>query len=343
MRNYCKRIPQRIGRKRRELNEANAARVKAEQAAYGKEVTKDAFGNPILIDKSNGQVTPLGGTSTTTANGSGLTGDDFLKTLSPQIAGQVKAIAEGRQALPSGFAMKSPMGAQLLAAVSQYDPSFDVANVGARSATRKDFTSGKAAENVTALNTAIAHLDRLSQNFDKLNNGNFGFLNSAENWVGSTAHIGSTQGDLARVSADTEAVSHELAKVFRSTGMSEGEIKAWQTKINPNLPPDAQKAVIGEALDLMNGRLEALSDRYNKGMGTTKQPLELLTPKSQQALNRLLTKAGETPNPTENTQPQTNAPANIPTVNAQGWTLHVDAQGNQAYVSPDGKSYQEVQ
>jgi len=34
-----------------ELNEANAARVKAEQAAYGKEVTKDAFGNPILIDQ----------------------------------------------------------------------------------------------------------------------------------------------------------------------------------------------------------------------------------------------------------------------------------------------------
>jgi hypothetical protein len=33
----------------------------------------------------------------------------------------------------------------------------------------------------------------------------------------------------------------------------------------------------------------------------------------------------------------------VPTTNSQGWTLHVDAQGNQAYVSPDGKQFQEVQ
>ena len=31
-----------------------------------------------------------------------------------------------------------------------------------------------------------------------------------------------------------------------------------------------------------------------------------------------------------------------PTTNAKGWTLHTDAQGNRAYVSPDGKSYEEV-
>ena len=32
-----------------------------------------------------------------------------------------------------------------------------------------------------------------------------------------------------------------------------------------------------------------------------------------------------------------------PTTNAKGWTLHVDANGNKAYVSPDGKSYEGVQ
>lgn len=31
-----------------------------------------------------------------------------------------------------------------------------------------------------------------------------------------------------------------------------------------------------------------------------------------------------------------------PATNAMGWTLHVDAAGNKAYVSPDGKSYEEV-
>jgi hypothetical protein len=36
------------------------------------------------------------------------------------------------------------------------------------------------------------------------------------------------------------------------------------------------------------------------------------------------------------------APAPTPTANSKGWTLHVDANGNKAYVSPDGKSYEEV-
>ena len=42
------------------------------------------------------------------------------------------------------------------------------------------------------------------------------------------------------------------------------------------------------------------------------------------------------------------SPANIskPTkslTNNKGWTLHTDAQGNQAYVSPDGKQFEEIQ
>lgn len=34
--------------------------------------------------------------------------------------------------------------------------------------------------------------------------------------------------------------------------------------------------------------------------------------------------------------------ANLPTTNAKGWALHKDKNGDQAYVSPDGKQYEEV-
>jgi len=37
----------------------------------------------------------------------------------------------------------------------------------------------------------------------------------------------------------------------------------------------------------------------------------------------------------------TQAPS-MPPVNASGWTLHTDANGNKAYVSPDGKQFEEV-
>jgi hypothetical protein len=41
--------------------------------------------------------------------------------------------------------------------------------------------------------------------------------------------------------------------------------------------------------------------------------------------------------------PTAAAPSTLPTTNAKGWVLHKDAQGNQAYVSPDGSQYEEVQ
>jgi hypothetical protein len=34
--------------------------------------------------------------------------------------------------------------------------------------------------------------------------------------------------------------------------------------------------------------------------------------------------------------------AEAPNANAKGWTLHTDASGNKAYVSPDGKQFEEV-
>lgn len=41
--------------------------------------------------------------------------------------------------------------------------------------------------------------------------------------------------------------------------------------------------------------------------------------------------------------PAAGAPRNVPNTNAKGWTLHTDAQGNRAYVSPDGSQFEEVQ
>ena len=32
----------------------------------------------------------------------------------------------------------------------------------------------------------------------------------------------------------------------------------------------------------------------------------------------------------------------LPTTNKKGWVLHIDKDDNQAYVSPDGKSYEEA-
>lgn len=216
-----------------------------------------------------------------------VSGDQYLQTLPPQIATQVKALAEGRMQFPAGFALKSPYWQQMISAVSQYDPSFDAVNYASRAKTRASFTSGADANNVTALNTAMAHLGTLSDNYNKLGNTDYPWLNQAVNYAGNKLGNRTIQTNTGNVSADAEAVSHELAKVFRSTGMSEGEIDAWKQKITTDAGPAQSQAVINSALDLIDGRLSALGEKYSQGMGAAKQGIELLSPDAQKAYQKL--------------------------------------------------------
>jgi len=253
------------------------------------------------------------------------TGKDALALLSPAIASQVQAIGEGRAVAPSGMMLRTPYGQAINQGLYQVYPDYDATKYAERNKVQQDFTSGKSADNVLALNTAISHLGRLSDSYDKLNNSSMPLYNSLVNSVGSALGNSNIQTNATSVDADAMAVSHELASVFRRTGMSEGEINAWQDKINSNMAPAQKKAMIDQAVGLMQGRLEALSDRYNQGFSTQKTPLEMVSPEAQATITRL--QGGSA----------------TPQVNAQGWTLHKDAQGNQAYVSPDGKQFQEVQ
>ena len=127
----------------------------------------------------------------------------------------------------------------------------------------------------------------MKKNFDKLNNTRYPGINIARIWAGETFGDTEIQKNAAAVKTNAEAVSHELAKVFRQTGMSEAEIRAWNERLKESSTPAQQQGIIEEAVTLMEGRLNALAERYNQGMGTTKNPLELLTPKSQETIRML--------------------------------------------------------
>jgi hypothetical protein len=101
------------------------------------------------------------------AAGNTLTGDDFLNSLPPGTAAQVKAIAEGRAALPP-LGMRG-IGAQLRDAVFKYDPSYS----DQRAQVRKAFTSGPDGRNIGNLNTAPVHLDALADLAKAMDNGSF--------------------------------------------------------------------------------------------------------------------------------------------------------------------------
>ncbi len=236
-------------------------------------------------------------------------GDEFLKMLPPQAQEQVKALSEGRLSFPTGAAMRSDAAQNLVSAVAQYDPSFDAVNFGARSATRKGFTSGKEAQSINAINTVMKHLDEYIKAGDELNNGSSRMINSVVNGVQSSF------GDPRRTRFDTtrNAVVDEVEKAYRGSGGSQAGIDAWKENMSSSQSPEQIKASGQQLIRLLEGKIEALGDQYSKGMGVTKNGLELLSPGAQSVYNKIMA----------DSKPQTSATqpgeSGLPT----GWSVKV--------------------
>jgi hypothetical protein len=178
----------------------------------------------------------------------------------------------------------------MLSAVSQYDPSFEAANYNARSKTRNDFTSGKSAQTVNALNTVLGHLGDLSDSAAGLNN--FGGMLTPLNTV--TNAVSSATGDprVKEFDANKKAVVDEMTRVYRGTGGSEADIKTWSDALNSAGSPAQLQGVIGKISELLQSKINALGDQYTQGMGTINQHSSFISPKSQQTLMKLSQRAG---------------------------------------------------
>lgn len=242
----------------------------------------DPFGTLRSAATKNLSASPQDGSSAAQANG-----PEYLTTLPKALGDQVKALAEGRLAFPAGFALKSPYWQNMLQMVSQYDPTFDAINFNARVGTRKDFTSGTSAKNITALNTVIGHLDTFSKAADSLNNTSLPAYNSIANWMSSNS------GDprVKQFENTRKAVADELTRVWRGTGGAEADIQAWLNTMSAAGSPAQLHGVIKNIGDLLESRLSAIQDQYKRGMGTTEQPLQFLTPEARSTLDRLEQKA----------------------------------------------------
>jgi len=210
-----------------------------------------------------------------------LSGDDFLKTLAPRDASVVQAIADGRMDPPSSFAMaKNPYWQRIMQDVYRYDPTADSINIKARAATRKDFTSGKSAQNLTSINTALGHIGELDAAVNAL--GNIGGIWGAQQINAFKNALAGSAGSPALRSFNIarNAVASELTRVFRGTGGSVHDVQEWEKQIKDSDSPAALHAAVATALDLLDSRLEQMGQQYSQGMGKSIDPIQLLSPKS---------------------------------------------------------------
>lgn len=306
----------------------------------------DENGQPTLVPIAGGPASPYA-----SGPSSSLTGDAYLKTMPTQKAEQVKALAEGRLQFPGSFALRSPYWQDMLSAVSQYDPKFDAVNYNSRANTRKAFTSGKEAQNLNALNTVMGHLDDLRSAGDALNNSDWPWVNKVSNALGGQMDP-NLKGRLNAFNISRQAVASEMERAYKGTGGNLADIEAWKHTLDTSDSPEAIHAAVKQGVKLLSSKIQALGDQYSKGMGITKEGLELLNPKTREVYLRLL---GESSGRMAEgniagaiSKPGVTAAASVPTrgvppvVNALGWKLMTDAKGNKAYVSPDGKQIEEV-
>ncbi len=278
----------------------------------------------------------LGGPASMPPNIDPRTGRDeaFLASLNPTDRAATVAILNG-DVSAAGRNMQ-----RYLPYAARAEPGFNQQTYATRLRTMSDFApNGVSGKNLTAINTALGHLDRLNSSIDSL--GNFTYapgLNSPYNAMrGQTS--ADYQGRAATFNADADAVAAEMAKVFRSTGMSEADINRWRQSFSADSSPATLRAAVGEAMHLIDSRLDAIGDSYRRGMSLSGSAVpSMLTPDAQRIHDRLA--AGGAPSSTSR------QPANLPPVNADSMAAAPDGSvldlGNGQRVIKHGGAWQRL-
>lgn len=223
-------------------------------------------------------------------------------------------IASGQIAPLTSSAMKSPWGQKVMTKVAELNPDFSGANFKNTTRAEADFNTGKQGNTVRSLNVATSHLNTLGTLADALNNNDTRLLNTVSNaWKTQTGSPAPTNFEAARNMA-----ADEVVKAIIGSGGSLEDRKAAVNTINSAGSLAQLKGVIETYKHLLGGQLEGLRQQYETSTG-------------KKDFNKYLS-----------ADVKGNKQAELPKVNSKNWVLHTDAKGNKAYVSPDGKQYEEV-
>lgn len=214
-------------------------------------------------------------------------GDDYLATLPTGMASLVKSISEGRVDPSKAASMRFGNREAIMQRVMQYDPAYNQT----RPKVYADFTTGKAAQNITAMNTVIAHIGTLDNLTDALKNKDVQTVNAIVNRI--RTETGKSEVNNAEIAV--QAVGNELMRVFRQVNASQSEVEAWERKFNAAKgSPEQIKGALKVGVELLKGRIDAVNDQWKRGMGTENDFPNIMSPKSKSVLERFTAPAQST-------------------------------------------------
>lgn len=258
--------------------------------------------NEVKILNKDGTLSPGGSMPVTKADKTAdhpvyfnttLTGDAFLKTLSPVDQAHVKALNEGREPFPTAKMMASnPYYERLADAVAQYNPDFDATAFSTRKNANIAFTTGIQGRQLLAFGSAVKHLETLGGLIDALKNKDTIQLNRLNNlWEKQTGQTAVTNFEAAK-----GIIAKEIMKAIVTGGGGVEERQELSRLMDAAKSPEQLRGVVDTYYELMKVQKENLIIQRDAA-GLSRSSLPDYTKHSADE--------GKTPTDNKGKQPQT--------------------------------------
>jgi hypothetical protein len=196
-------------------------------------------------------------TPLTPAQKAKLTGDAFLQTVPPDKQPLIKGLAD-YSINPSTVSTRTGDRARIIAAVKQYDPSYDENEYGQRSVTMKRFASGPQGDTLRSMNVGIDHLATLQDYADALKNGNVQVINRLGNAIKEQFGI----ADPSNFNAVKAIVGSEVSKAIVGSRGALADREELKKDLTAASSPAQLSGIIQAYKKLMSGQVRGLQQQY---------------------------------------------------------------------------------
>lgn len=230
----------------------------------------------------------VGGDPTSNDSYQPATGNDFLNSIPPARANIARAVLQGKAPYPS-LSRNNKLGAQIVQDVLAAEPGFDATAYKRRVDMIKDFTTGKTATLIQALNQAPLHALSLSDAYDHLNNSSILPQVGNDVLTNVEASFGNTKQQAARGAFNEAqpAVADELATLYKGSSGTIPGIAAQEHAFPSGAAPAESNGALRTASELMKDRQDTIMERWKNGMGSQADMFPVVSPKSRAALETL--------------------------------------------------------
>jgi hypothetical protein len=164
------------------------------------------------------------------------------------------------------------------------NPDYDGTQFPSRNKARQAFTTGSQGQQANSMNTAIGHLDQMSDAMKGLDNSDVQVVNQAKQWLGTQF------GGAAATNFNTlkVAVSGELASVLKKSGATDAEIRNVESTISSKNSPTQLSGYIDTQIPILGSKLSALNYQFHQAMGARPgggaDPFQVLSPEAKAVL-----------------------------------------------------------